>query len=211
MQEGLFISVEGGEGVGKTTFIESLSRKLNQLGVDSLHCTREPGGTKVADRIREIFAYPPKGETLDALTELFLICASRSHHVSTVLQPALRDGAWIICDRYSDSTRVYQGALGGLTDEIEPMLKIAEQSLQPDITFLLDCPVEIALSRLVGRKDSGCAPTRYDSATTKVHQRMRDCYIQVQQLNSNRIKLIDSSGDTKDAVQEAVRYLKKWL
>lgn len=211
MSKSLFITVEGGEGVGKTTFIESLSNKLKALGI-SLHTTREPGGTKVADRIREIFAYPPEEEPLTLLAELFLICAARSQHVSTVLRPTLDQGSWILCDRYSDSTRVYQGLLGGLESEVEKTLVFAEQGLQPDITFLLDCPVDIVLNRLQQRMDDGSTqPTRYDNAKESLHQKMRQSFLEVQSKFPDRIKTIDSSLKTEDAVDQAMRYLKKWL
>ena len=109
---GLFISIEGGEGVGKTVFCQRLMDQLRQDGVDAVF-TREPGGTAVSQKIREIFMNPPEGESLEALAELYLISAARVQHVARLIGPALDQGRVVVCDRFYDSTRVYQGELGG--------------------------------------------------------------------------------------------------
>ena len=135
MQVGKFISIEGGEGVGKSTFTKAIVNYLRERGVEHIS-TREPGGTKVAQKIREVFVSPPKDEELNMMTELLLVNAARCQHVEKLIRPALSDNKWVICDRYVDSTMVYQGALGGVDQScLKTLTEYATRGLMPDLTF----------------------------------------------------------------------------
>jgi len=146
----VFISFEGIEGCGKTTQVHRLASRIEGLGI-SVVTTREPGGTPVGQEIRRILL-DARNRHLSPLSELFLYEADRSQHVQDVILPALRDGKWVLCDRFFDATTVYQGYSRGLDMEMIALLnEAAAGGLRPDITFLLDCPVDVGLRRAVNR------------------------------------------------------------
>ena len=188
-----FISVEGGEGTGKSVFTSGFAKMLRALGT-TVVTTREPGGTAVADQIRAVFAAPPPGEALTPTTEALLVSAARSQHLNYLIRPALARGDWVICDRFADSTRVYQGTLGGLpAAELEALIAFSTDGQAPDLTFILDCPVELALSRVKERGVGVVTVDRYDLATTAVHERMRAGYLQLLAANPERCVRIDAA------------------
>lgn len=147
---GLFITLEGPEGAGKSTNREYLAERLRSHGVDVV-LTREPGGTPLAERIRELLL-APSDETMDADTELLLVFAARAQHLAGVIRPALARGAVVLCDRFTDATYAYQGGGRGLSVErIAALEDFVQGDLRPDLTLVFDLPVEIGLSRAAAR------------------------------------------------------------
>lgn len=174
--------------------------------------TREPGGTPVAQALRELFSRPPEGERLTMASELFLVCAGRSQHVTRVIRPAMDRGDWVVSDRFADSTRVYQGMIGGVDPAfVERAIAEATGGLEPDITFVLDCDVDVALGRLKTRVDGGDGANRYDDAARSVHVRMRECYGRLATMFPRRIVMIDASRSPEEVVRQGVDALRRHL
>lgn len=205
-RQGRFITIEGGEGVGKSLFLKGIASALTQAGCQVV-ATREPGGTPVAQSLREIFAQPADGETLTMITELFLVSACRSQHVSHLIEPALSRGEWVISDRFADSTRIYQGMIGGVDRSlVELAISAATGGRQPDLTFVLDCDVDVAHSRRMDR--SGDGVVRYDDAHKSVHQRMRDCFLRLAEEFPGRVVVLDASAKPEAVLHSALDVLR---
>jgi len=206
-----FISIEGGEGVGKSSFVGNLSSAL-QLRKLRVVTTREPGGTLVADRIREIFVNPPASEALTAEAELCLVSAARSQHVRHFIERHLAAGDWVLCDRFTDSSLVYQSVLGGLERGfVESLLDFTTGGRKPSLTFLLDCPVDVSLKRLASRQQekTSAAPSRYDQATQRTHTLIRDAFLQIQRQESKRVVLIDAAKSQEEMLQQAMTEIER--
>ena len=169
---GVFVTFEGPEGAGKSTQIKLLSERLERQSV--VHAlTREPGGTPLADRLRQILAESPDG-SIDGRTELLLLLAARSHHVEHVIKPALAGGKMVVCDRYTDSTMCYQGAGRGIDrDTIALLNDYATSGLVPDITFLIDVDPSVGLERLAKQERK---LDRFEREQGGFHQRVRAAY-----------------------------------
>ena len=207
---GLFVSVEGGEGVGKSVFTRNLIAKLEAANLPCM-MTREPGGTLIGQQIRTIFMTPPDGETIEPLTELFLVSAARHQHVLKI-QDNLTRGTHVICDRFTDSTRVYQGAIGGLSEDlIERVVATSTGGIEPDVTFFLDCPPELALSRLAQRDSLTEDGNRYDSGGLRLHQTLRGAFSELGRKFPDRIKRIDASQSPEAVLDQAWSILVKKL
>ena len=147
LKQGLFITLEGGEGVGKSTVLKELLKSLENTSVEVV-TSREPGGTKGAEAIRSFVLKPPLEPGWDAMTQLLLFNAARADHLARKIRPALQRGAIVLCDRFSDSTRAYQSAAGGIDAEIvETIDQCVVGDDQPDLTLILDMPLEIAAKR----------------------------------------------------------------
>ncbi len=189
-----FITVEGGEGVGKSLFTANFAKAIASLGF-KLVVTREPGGTPTADLIRGLFAKPSPADPLLMPAEALLVSAARAQHVGRVVQPALSRGDWVLSDRFADSTRVYQGALGGIgAKDLEQMILFSTGGLEPDLTFLLDCDVSTAQARLARRVTSRPgAVERYDEESAGFHQRLRDAYLTLAKRDGTRIVVVDAA------------------
>lgn len=208
---GKFITLEGGEGVGKSTLMRGLEAWLRSRQID-LVVTREPGGTPIADDVRRIFKSPPQGEEITAETEALLVSASRAQHVAKVIAPALSRGAWVLCDRFADSTRVYQGLLGGVPlNDLEWLIRFSTGQVQPDLTFLLDCDVAVSSKRIHrshgGRDDAA----RYDQASDAVHERLRQGFRRVAGFFPARFFILNASLEPKAVLAEATAALvERW-
>lgn len=203
---GLFITFEGTDGAGKTTQIQRLSADLRQAGHD-ICLTREPGGTPISEQIRDMLLNPDHSE-MAATTELLLYAASRAQHVSEVIKPALEAGKIVISSRFADAMVVYQGYGRGLDlERINRLNRIATEGVTPDVTFVLDLPVEIGLQRV--QKSRG-GLDRLEREKIEFHQRLRDGYRALVQQEPQRLKIIDARA-TPDQVyvqiQEAVQPL----
>ena len=186
MTRGRFITLEGIEGVGKTTNIEFLRELLEQKGIDAL-VTREPGGTPLAEDVRKVLL-ETRDESMDPITESLLIFAARSQHVSTVIQPALNVGRWVLCDRYTDATYAYQGGGRGVALEtLERLAEFAQGSLWPDLTIYLDAPVDQALARIANRQ-----PDRFETEDSEFFARVRARYLAIAE-SEERMVLIDAT------------------
>src|SRR5690242_16121640 len=153
---GKFITFEGGEGSGKSTQIKMLAQRLEAAGVRNVR-TREPGGSPGAEIIRHVLL-SGVGKLLGPEAETLLFAAARDDHVRNVIQPALGQGRWVLCDRFFDSTRAYQGSLGRVSNDLlSAMQRVTIGSLAPDVTIILDVPVEVGLQRAAARRGSGAA------------------------------------------------------
>src|SRR5262249_9748245 len=188
---GKFISFEGGEGSGKSTQIKLLAERLEAAKLRVV-VTREPGGSPGAEIIRHV-VLSGMGKLLGPDAETLLFAAARDDHVHTVIQPALNQGTWVLCDRFSDSTRAYQGRLGNvLPGVLNAMQRVTIGDLKPDLTIILDVPVEIGLKRAAVRRSAG-TPDRFESEDIKFHQDLRDAYRQIAAEDPDRCVLIDAT------------------
>lgn len=195
---GLFITFEGGEGTGKTTQIARLAKALEAAG-RRVVVTREPGGSQIANRIRSLLL-DPKMKGLVPLAELFLYEASRAQHVQDVIKPALKEGKVVICDRFADSSVVYQGAARGLAAPLVSQLnEIATGGLQPHLTYLLDLDPRIGLARVGSRG----VLDRMEKEALSFHKAVRAGYLKLAKANPKRFRVI-SSSQSRDAIHEQI-------
>ena len=200
---GLFVTFEGGEGAGKSTQIQRLRQRLEVLGWQVV-ATREPGGSPLADSIRE-FLLGGEGRRFGPLAETMLFAAARADHVARTIRPAIERGAVVLCDRFADSTRVYQGALGAVpAATIDALEGIAMGSLRPDLTLILDVPAELGLSRAEGRRrELGEGPDRFEEESLAFHSRIREAFLAVAAAEPERCAVVDADG-TPDEVEARV-------
>src|ERR1700742_2711731 len=190
---GKFISFEGGEGSGKSTQIKLLADRLAAAKLRAI-VTREPGGSPGAEVIRHLIL-SGMGRLLGPDAETLLFAAARDDHVRTVIQPALNQGTWVLCDRFSDSTRVYQGMVGNVAPGLlNAMERVTIGDLKPDLTIILDIPVEVGLKRAAARRGDA-APDRFQSEDIKFHQNLREAYREIAAAEPARCVLIDANAD----------------
>jgi dTMP kinase len=198
---GRFITFEGGEGSGKSTQIKLLAQRLERAGQRNV-TTREPGGSPGAEIIRHL-VLSGMGKLLGPEAETLLFAAARDDHVRSVILPALNQGSWVLCDRFFDSTRAYQGSLGKVSpDVLNAMQRVTIGDLKPDLTVILDVPVEIGLQRASARRGSG-TPDRFEGEDVKFHQGLREAYRRIAAEDPERCVLIDASADP-DTVAAAI-------
>ncbi|MFQ5684264.1 MAG: dTMP kinase [Candidatus Binatia bacterium] len=200
-----FISFEGGDGSGKTTQLKLLEGYLVARGKDCL-ATREPGGTTLGRMIRQVLL-ERGGEAISSPTELFLYLADRSHHVHTVIQPALQQGKMVLCDRFTDSTLAYQGYGRGIDlNRLRRLNQFTGRGITPDLTLLLDCPVKVGLSRTaqrVGGGESGKKrEDRFEREQVEFHERVRKGFLELARLEPRRIVVLDASRSARKVHQE---------
>jgi|SRR5579862_3076412 len=188
---GRFITLEGGEGAGKSTQAQRLADHLQSLGLRVL-LTREPGGSPGAEIIRQVLL-SGAAKPLGAETEAVLFAAAREDHVKCAIEPALAAGKWVVCDRFVDSTRVYQGALGKVDARfIRGLERISIGELVPDITLVLDLPVDEGLKRLAERRGNA-EPDRFEAEDPQFHKRLRDAYLALAKQEPERCVVIDAN------------------
>jgi len=200
LKRGVFISLEGIEGCGKSTQSKMLYEYLSQLG-NCVILTREPGGTSIAEKIRDLLL-DPKNDSMTDTAELFLYLASRAQHVEQVIVPALNEGKIVICERFNDATYAYQGFARGLDlNLLVDLTKIATSGLEPDFTLLLDLDVEEGLLRAEKLKNHR---DRLESESIDFHSKVRNGYLTIARNNPQRVKVIDANG-TIDEVHLRIR------
>ncbi len=193
---GKFITIEGGEGVGKTTNMEFIKEYFHNKNV-SLVVTREPGGTELGEMLREIML-DPKQDKIASDTELMLMFAARAQHLHQKILPALDSGQWVLCDRFTDATYAYQGGGRGISlSRIALLEDWVQGTLRPDLTVLFDMPVELGLSRAASRSE----PDRFEQEKLDFFERVRNTYRERAQQNTKQYKIIDANK-TLDKVQE---------
>lgn len=204
MKRGLFITMEGPEGSGKTTHAHRLIARLEARGLQVMY-TREPGGTPTGETIRDILQYDKAGEPICPETEMLLFSASRAQLVRHVILPALEQGSWVVCDRFFDSTTAYQGYGRGFPMEhVLAINAFAVGPAIPDRTLLLDVPVERGFERLQARyADSDAQRDRIEMEALSFHRRVREGYLELARRETGRFRMIDADREP-DAVEESV-------
>lgn len=197
-QKGLFITFEGGEGVGKSTQVKRLQAFLVGAGIETL-VTREPGGTDGANAIRSLVV-EGTADRWPAASEALLMYAARLDHVEKVIKPALARGVWVLCDRFSDSTLAYQGYGRDLGPEfIRRLERLTLDGFKPDLTLLMDLPPDVGLTRAAARG----GPDRFEKMGLGFHLQLRDAFLDIARHARERIAVVDASGD-EDSVAAAI-------
>jgi dTMP kinase len=203
---GCFITLEGGEGVGKSTNLAFVAGLLERAGLDVLR-TREPGGTPLAERVREIIV-SPSGETVPPIAELLLIFAARSLHVEGCIRPALAAGRWVLCDRFTDASYAYQGAGRELGESPVRWLETQVQGdLRPDLTLLLDVDPVVGLARAGARG----AADRFEQERLEFFRRVRAGYLARAEADPGRFRIVDASQSLEDVRHDMTKHIRKFL
>ena len=201
---GLFITLEGIEGVGKTTQLEFVADYLQKQGREIV-ITREPGGTPVGEGVRSL-VLDNKHTGMVADTELLLMFAARAEHIDKVIRPALKAGKVVLCDRFTDASYAYQGLGRNISTERISMLEDwVQKGLKPDLTLLLDAPVEIGLDRAAKRSEKD----RFESEALDFFEAVRNCYLQIAKNDPQRMKVIDASQDLENVKKQVLSVLEK--
>ncbi len=203
LKKGKLISLEGVEGAGKTTLAKTIVTALNKAGIEVIY-TREPGGTIIAEKIRQLC----KEKDISNIAEFFLILAARAEHIEKVIIPNIDKGICVICDRYIDSSICYNGILQGLgLDYVVDLHNKATNSLWPDITLLLDLPVNLSIDRIKSRS----VLDKYDQMDIDSHNRIRQGYLHISQMFSDRVKLIDATKRQDETLEDCMKVINKIL
>ncbi len=200
---GKFITFEGGEGAGKSTQVELLAKRLADKGIEVV-TTREPGGTPGAELVRHLLKTGML-EPLGPFTETVMVSAARDDHLNEVIRPALNEGKWVISDRFSDSTRAYQGSAGGVAPEvINALERIVVGNDQPDLTLLLDLSLETGMKRAKSRAGQECVEDdRFDRQGREFHKNLREAFQDIAEQNPDRVVVVDA-GRLKRSVSSSV-------
>jgi len=208
----MFLTVEGIEGAGKSTFIGLLEEELGRRGIDFLR-TREPGGCALGRQIRPLLL--DASQNVSSRAELFLFLADRAQHVADTIRPALERGQWVLCDRYADSTIAYQGYGRGMdVEELQRLNDYATDGLWPDITFLLDLPAEVGLGRALarnGREGLTQSEGRFEAEALAFHQRIREGFLIRAARWPERFCVLDAERSPEAVVAQAVKHLEPYF
>lgn len=202
----LFITFEGVEGAGKTTNIDYIAEKIKASGQEFI-LTREPGGTILGEKVRDLLISKELPE-MHHNTELLLMFAARAEHVQQVIQPALKKGLWVLCDRFTDASYAYQGAGRGISsNNIEVLEKLVQGSLRPDVTFLFDLNAEVGLSRAQSRGETD----RFEQQHIDFFNRVRDEYLNIAKKDSSRFRIVDAEYELATVQKQIDEYLEKLI
>lgn len=200
---GRFITLEGVDGSGKSTHLEFVEALLRERGHDVLR-TREPGGTPLAEALRELVLREP----MDGICEVLLMFAARADHVRQVIRPAVEAGRWVVCDRFTDATLAYQGGGKGVSITlIRGLADAAHPGLWPDLTLVFDCPYEVASARLA---KTGRPMDRFEREDRAFFERVRQAYVDAARQESNRVRLIDASRTPNEVKKQIEQYLSSY-
>lgn len=208
-KKGFFITFEGVEGCGKSTQVKLLAKRLKGCRIPLL-VTREPGGSKIGNAIRKILL-DSRNSGISPLTELLLYTADRAQHVEEVIRPALEDGVWVLCDRFMDATEAYQGiARGQSIPFIREMNRVAARGVKPNITFLLDLPVEIGLARARRRNIVSNAGTqdRFEREELSFHEKVRKGYLRIARREKKRFVVVQAHAEVKEVERSIFQYME---
>jgi len=206
MTPGRFVTLEGIEGAGKSTVAQYVSDWLSGQGI-AVRLTREPGGTPLAERVRQI-ALERGTEQVSAVTETLLMFAARAQHVENVIAPTLRAGRWVVCDRFTDATRAYQGSGRGVDAAlIDTLARAVHPQLAPDCTLLLDLPVAAGLSR--ARERGGHGADRFEAETLGFFERVRAGYLALARREPARIQVIDAGAPLSEVQRRVAEILAR--
>jgi dTMP kinase len=207
-KRGRFITLEGGEGVGKSTQASLLAKRLDEAGLKAV-TTREPGGTPRAEALRTVIlsgaasALGPSGEAL-------LFTAARIDHIDKKIAPALAAGQWVICDRFADSTRAYQGAAGKLGARlIDSLERVAIAETRPDLTLVLDMPVERSLVRAAERREGAAKPDRFEGEERAFHETLRKAFLEIAAAEPKRCIVINGDQPSEDVAKDIWAHVRE--
>jgi dTMP kinase len=207
---GRFITLEGIEGAGKSTAARFVREWLTGRGI-VVRATREPGGTPLAERVREL-VLNRQGEAITPDTETLLMFAARGLHVENLIRPALARGEWVVCDRFTDATRAYQGGGRGVSMAwIEQLASAVQRGLQPDCTLLLDLPVEVGLERVRQRSGTSAPTDRFEEEPARFFERVRQVYLDLAHAQAGRIRIIDASRSLAEVQSQLLATLDDFL
>jgi dTMP kinase len=200
VSRGRFVTFEGGEGAGKTTQLARLAERLRERGVETI-ATREPGGSPRAERLREALLLG-RAAALGPLGEAVLFSAARIDHVDTLIEPALRRGAFVLSDRFADSTRAYQGALGKADPRLLALLEhIAVGAARPDLTIILDLPAQEGLDRAALRREAGATADRFEREDASFHAGLRRAFLDIAAAAPDRCCVVNASQPADEIAQ----------
>ncbi len=203
---GCFITIEGGDGTGKSTLVAGLEARFREMG-RKVHVTREPGGTDLAEEVRRLVLTPPHGSSWSGLGQTLLVYGARRDHLEKLIIPALEAGDIVISDRFSDSTRVYQGLGGVDRATIDALDLIVVGSTQPDLTLILDGPVSELLARREGRGVSDV----FEAQSLDYHEKVRSAYLDIARSNPDRCKLLDALMPPDEIIGQAMSLVDRVL
>ena len=201
---GKFITIEGQDGAGKSTNVSAMQEYLSSNSIDFIH-TREPGGTELGEKLRELLLN--SSESIADKSELLMMFAARAQHIESVIEPALSSGTWVLCDRFTDASYAYQGAGRGISfDDIALLESYVQQGLTPDLTLVLDLPVQLSEQRAGQRS----VPDRFEQQQQDFKQKVRDCYLQRAQDEPVRMKVIDAAKPLDDVKVSVINVLSEF-
>ncbi|WP_084419127.1 dTMP kinase [Henriciella litoralis] len=203
---GRFITIEGGEGTGKSTLIEALAQHLRSQGL-SVVVTREPGGTPLAEKARELVLSTSEDDSWSGLAQTLLVSAARADHIEKRIEPALSAGSWVLCDRFADSTRVYQRLSGASPADIETITALAVADTGPDLTLLLDGPVK----DLLGRRESRGVSDTFESRPISFHEDVRKEFLALAAGEPDRFVILDAMKSPDEVLGDAIAALASRL
>ena len=202
---GLFITIEGIECVGKSTNAKFISDQLNKKNIKT-HITREPGGTSLGEKIRKILLFE-QDDTISPLGELLLLFAAREKHINEVIKPHLEQGKWVISDRFTDASFAYQGFGRGLGfDRVNQLKQIIQNDFDPDLTFLLDAPIDVIKSRRKLNPND-----RFESEDKEFFEKVRQGYLQLASVFNDRVRIIDATQPIEQVQSEIQSYLLEFI
>lgn len=199
-KRGFFITLEGGEGAGKSTHLRHLLRRLSEAGIKAIG-TREPGGSPGAEILRHVLL-SGRAAPLGPAAEAILFAAARIDHIDTTIEPALAAGTWVISDRFADSTRAYQGAQGQLDEGfLRALERVTLGRVRPDLTLIFDVPVTIGLARAMARRRPGEAADRFEREDVLFHENLREAFLAIAAAEPARCIIIDASAPEEKVAQ----------
>ena len=202
--KGIFITLEGIEGAGKSTHMDYIASLVKSSG-KKIVCTREPGGTNIGNELRKILLFRKNGYKISDQTELLLMFAARQQHLDEVIRPALKAGKIVLCDRFTDSTYAYQGGGRKIKSEIiKQLAKVVHPDLKPDLTLLFDLPVKLGLERANNRSEKDS----FESEETAFFERVRKTYLKIARSEPRRVKVIDAKKDIETVQSSIIKILK---
>ncbi len=209
-QKGIFITFEGPDGSGKTTQINLLNDYLSNKGYNCIQ-TREPGGTKVGEKLRDILKNPELNNSLSIITEVLLLQTARAQHVYELIKPSLKAGKIVLCDRFADSSTTYQGIGRGVGKEtICKLNNFSTTGLEPDITILLDLPPKNGLER-ADEREHGQKKDRWEEQDLNFHQKVRNAFLELAKENDKRFEVVSAIGTIEEVHHRIIKIIDKRL
>lgn len=207
---GLFITFEGGEGAGKSTQIRKLADRLRERGLDIV-VTREPGGSPGAEAVRHVLL-SGAAEAFGVRMEAMLFAAARNDHVEEVIRPALENGAIVLCDRFLDSSRVYQGTTGNLEpDFIEALQRVAIDGVMPDLTLIFDLPAQAGLARAQARASDSAQPDRFEKEEVETHEKRREAFLDIALSEPRRCRIVNADQPVETVAKDVLEFVEQLL